>query len=336
MKKALVTGGAGYIGHHLQKELKKNGYYVIVMDQKHPSQLMVTKYCDEYIHTDIRNYDHILDEIEYGKMFDDDKFSFDVVFHLSGLIEVSESEEQPIRYYENNVSGTINILRLMKDYGCDKIIFSSSAAAADPVSVYGNSKKMCENILRDSKKEGIYSVSLRYFNVAGADLDGEFGESHDPESHLIPNIFNWDDFTINGNDFPTHDGTCVRDYIHVSDLAEAHIRAAELLFRQNENENKSSFLFDVGSGTGYSILDVLKMVEKVTGTKIDIKYGPRRPGDPAKLVCDTYWAKEILKFEPKYNIEKIIESAYQWEVIQRRQPNDSIGIRFREQESNSV
>jgi UDP-glucose-4-epimerase GalE len=322
MKKALVTGGAGYIGHHLQKELKKNGYYVIVMDRKHPSQLMATKYCDEYIRTDIRNYDHILDEIEYGKMFDDDKFSFDIVFHLAGSIEVGESEEMPTYYYENNVSGTINILRLMKDYGCKNIVFSSSCAAEEPQSVYGQTKRMCEIILGDAKKEGVNSAILRYFNVAGADPDGEFGENHDPETHLIPRILTRNDFTVYGNDFPTPDGTCIRDYIHVSDLAEAHVKAAQFL-----NENKTSSIFNLGSGTGYSVLDVITMVEEVTGINFEIFYSDRRPGDPAKLVnTNTNYTEKVLGFKPKYGLKDIITTAYQWEAIQRRTSNATVGI----------
>jgi UDP-glucose 4-epimerase len=322
MKKALVTGGAGYIGHHLIKELKKNGYYVIVMDRKHSSQLMTTQYCDEYIHTDIRNYDHILDEIEYGKMFDDDKFGFDIVFHLAGSIDVGESEQMPIYYYENNVSGTINILRLMKDYGCKNIVFSSSCAAEKAESVYGQTKQMCETILIDAEMEGINSAILRYYNVAGADPDGEFGENHQPETHLIPRIFTVPNFTVYGNDFPTPDGTCIRDYIHVSDLAEAHIKAAEYL-----NESKPTRIFNLGSGTGYSVLDVISMVEEVTGVKVEIFYDDRRLGDPARLVCEHVGGSQsVLKFKPKYRLKDIITTAYQWEVKQRRTPNATIGI----------
>lgn len=323
MKKALITGGAGYIGHHLQKELKKNGYYVIVMDRKHPSQLMSSKYCDEYIYADIRQYDNIIEEINLVKMFEDDKFGFDVVFHLAGFIEVGESEEQPLRYYQNNVSGTLNILRLMNEYGCDKIVFSSSCAADNPESVYGRTKRMCETILADANKEGVNSVILRYFNVAGADPDGEFGENHDPETHLIPRILTRNDFTVYGNDFPTPDGTCIRDYIHVSDLAEAHVKAAQYL-----NESKTPIIFNLGSGTGYSVLDVISMVEEVTGIKFKIKYSDRRPGDPAELFCDDVeYSEKMLKFKPKYGLKEIISTAYQWEVIQRRTPNVTVGIR---------
>lgn len=331
MKKALITGGAGYIGHHLQKELKKQGYHVIVMDMKPQSKLMSNKYVDQYLQADIRDYRHILDEIKYSRMFNDEAFSFDVVFHLAGFIEVGESEERPLIYYENNVSGTINILRLMKDYGCDKIVFSSSCAAENPESVYGQTKRMCETILKDANKEGVNSAILRYFNVAGADPDGEFGENHDPESHLIPRILTRYDFTVYGNDFPTPDGTCIRDYIHVSDLAKAHVKAAEFI-----NENKTSSIFNLGSGTGYSVLDVIAMVEEVTGINFTIKYGERRPGDPAKLVCNPYWANEVLKFKPKYGLEDIISTAYRWETIQRRIPNATIGIPDGEQKSNNI
>ncbi|NBP01218.1 MAG: UDP-glucose 4-epimerase GalE [Proteobacteria bacterium] len=331
MKKALITGGAGYIGHHLQKELKKQGYHVIVMDMKPQSKLMSDEYVDQYLQADIRDYRHILDEIKYSRMFNDEAFSFDVVFHLAGFIEVGESEERPLIYYENNVSGTINILRLMKDYGCDKIVFSSSCAAENPQSVYGQTKRMCETILIDAGIEGIKSVILRYFNVAGADPDGEFGENHDFESHLIPRILNRDDFTIYGNDYNTPDGTCIRDYIHVSDLAEVHVKAAEHLY-----ENKGCSIFDIGSGTGYSVLDVLTMVEQVTGTKYNVKYTDRRPGDPAKLVCNPYWANEALKFKPKYGLEDIIKTAHQWEVIQRRTPNATIRISDGKQKGDSI
>jgi len=322
MKKALITGGTGYIGHHLLKELKKNGYYTIVMDMKSPLRLMAKEYCDKYIQIDIRNYDHILDEIEYSTMFDNEQFGFDVVYHLAGFIEVGEGEKRPLQYYENNVSGIINILKLMKEYDCKNIVFSSSCAAENPESVYGQTKRICETILADANKEGINSAILRYFNVAGADPDGEFGENHDPESHLIPRILTLYDFTVYGNDFPTPDGTCIRDYIHVSDLAEAHVKAAEFL-----NENKKSSIFNLGSGTGYSVLDVIAMVEEVTGINFKIKYSDRRQGDPAKLVCqDVERSEKILKFKPKYGLKEIISTAYRWESIQRRTPNAAIGV----------
>ena len=321
MKKALITGGAGYIGHHLQKELKKNGYYVIVMDIKNPTELLSQKYCDRYIQADITSYGDMRERIDIDDMFVDEDLSFDIVFHLAGLIEVAESEKEPLRYYEHNVIGTFNILKLMKSYSCDKIVFSSSAGVyneygeIDPQSVYGKTKLMSEEIIRSSLKEGVKSVSLRYFNVAGADLDGEFGENHENESHLIPNILKNNRFTVFGTDYATPDGTCVRDYIHVSDLAAAHIKAAEWL-----DHNEYSEFFDIGSGIGYSIRDVISTIESVTGQKIDTTYGDRRSGDPARLFCETESAKTILGFKPIYELKDIIQTAYNWEVIQRRKP----------------
>lgn len=321
MKRALITGGAGYIGQHLQKQLKKNGYQVIVMDRKHPSKMMSRKYCDRYIQANISEYTDIINEIKMEGMFSDNPLEFDIVFHLAGLIEVEESQRNPISYYENNVIGTINILKLMKQYNCDKIVFSSSAGVYDedgevnPQSVYGRSKVLSEEILMDAEKEGIRSVILRYFNVAGADIDSEFGENHSPETHLIPNIFNNSTFTLYGTDYPTWDGTCVRDYIHVTDLATAHVKAAEWLY-----EGKITIIADIGSGTGYSVKDIISAVEKTTGREINITYADRRPGDPAFLRCDTQAAEILLKFAPKYGLSDIIDTAYRWEVTMKRKP----------------
>jgi UDP-glucose 4-epimerase len=317
MKKALITGGAGYIGHHLQKELKKNGYYVIVLDKKSPEQMMTDEYCDHYIHADIRDYENMLYQIKLGEMFSDD-LSFDVVFHLAGLIEVGESEVNPINYFETNVAGTINTLKLMRQYDCKNIVFSSSAGVYNssglelPTSVYGKAKLMAEKIIVASRSEGIESVCLRYFNVAGADPDGQFGENHDPETHLIPNIFNMDVFTIYGSDYDTPDGTCIRDYIHVTDLAIAHVKAAKYV-------NQQSGIFDIGSGIGYSVKEIILAVKEVTGKDINVVSGERRSGDPAVLKCDIRDASR-LDFKPKYKLIDIIRTAHQWETIQRRKP----------------
>lgn len=313
-KTALITGGAGYIGHHLQKELKLQGYTVIVLDKNPREQMMSQKYCDQYIETDLTNVNRAFD--------DTPKLNVDIVFHLAGLIEVEESSRLPLFYYHNNVTSTINLLNLMQfRLNCDKIVFSSSAAVygeydLNPVSVYGRTKLMAETIMRDAEAEGIRSVALRYYNVAGADFDGEFGENHMHETHLIPKILNNNEFTVFGTDYPTEDGTCIRDYIHVADLAVAHIKAAEWL----EDENNVSMPFDIGSGTGYSVSSILSTVEKVTGMTIDITYGDPREGDPASLIAITSPTEKYLKFKPKYNLEDIIKTAYQWEVIQKRKP----------------
>jgi UDP-glucose 4-epimerase len=302
-KRALITGGNGYIGHHLQKELKKNGYTVIVVDRKPVEDLMSDKYCDLYWQHDLTKEPERVPAIKV-----------DVVFHLAGLIEVATGEKEPINYYYNNICATINTLKLMKNYfNCDRVVFSSSAGVYGD-SVYGRTKKMSELIYSDAYKEGIKSVSLRYFNVAGADIDNEFGENHSPETHLIPNILNSDIFNLYGMDYDTHDGTCIRDYIHVSDLAISHIKADEYLIENNVAEN-----FDIGSGTGYSILEVLKEIEKVTNREYVTVVQSRRPGDPDVLRCDTTRAEQLLKFKPKYNLNDIIRTSYQWEVIQKRE-----------------
>jgi UDP-glucose 4-epimerase len=305
-KRALITGGAGYIGHHLQKELKRNGYIVHVLD-KNTSKLITRKYCDKVIECDLTyNVEPIRNE------------SYDVCFHLAGFIEVGESETRPYEYYRNNIVSTINLIGALS---CKNYVFSSSAGVYDelgkenPKSVYGRTKLMSEKILFDCVREGISCVALRYFNVAGADPDFEFGECHEPETHLIPNILNQDTFILNGNDYDTPDGTCIRDYVHVSDLAVAHIKAAEWLFA-----GEGATVFNIGSGTGYSIKEVIKTVESVTGKKINVKVGPRRFGDPESLKCDTQLAERMLQFKPKYNLEDIIISAYQWEVVQQRKP----------------
>jgi UDP-glucose 4-epimerase len=304
-KRALITGGNGYIGHHLQKELKEQGYTVVVVDKKPVEDLMSDEYCDLYWQQDLTKWPETVPAIKV-----------DVVFHLAGLIEVGTGEKEPILYYENNICATINTLKLMKEYfDCDKIIFSSSAGVYGQ-SVYGKTKALCESILEDSAKEGIRSVSLRYFNVAGADMDGEFGENHHPETHLIPNILRLDTFNLYGVDYSTHDGTCIRDYIHVTDLAYAHVKSFDYL----ESLNIMFDTFDIGSGTGYSVREIIDTTEKITGRKINVVESSRREGDPAKLVAYTERAEEILKFKPKYKLDDIIESAYQWEVIQNRNP----------------
>jgi UDP-glucose 4-epimerase len=302
-KRALITGGNGYIGHHLQKELKNNGYTVIVVDSKPVEDLMSDKYCDLYWQHDLTKEPETVPAIKV-----------DVVFHLAGLIEVGTGEKEPINYYYNNICATINTLKLMKNYfDCDRIVFSSSAGVYGD-SVYGRTKEMSELIISDAYKEGIRSVSLRYFNVAGADNDGEFGENHSPETHLIPNILNSDIFNLYGMDYDTPDRTCIRDYIHVSDLAVAHIKADEYL-----NENDTSEKFDIGSGTGYSILEVLRAIEEETKQEYVTMVQPRRPGDPAILKCNTTLAEQLLNFKPKYNLRDIVRTAYQWEVVQKRE-----------------
>ena len=240
--------------------------------------------------------------------------NIDAVFHLAGRIEVGLSFEDPTKFWEVNVGGTLIVLDAMKRYGCRTIFFSSTAGVyfcgSIPVdedecttdnSVYSNTKLCCERAIEDS---GLNYVIFRYFNLAGA--DDELGENHDPETHLIPLILgNLNNVTINGDDYSTSDGTCVRDYVHVLDVVDAHIEALKL--------KEKNILVNLGSGVGYSNLEVVQTIEKVTGEKVNYKIGPRREGDPDFLVANIDLAKKLLNYEPKHDIESIIKTAYAWQ-----------------------
>ena len=312
MKTALITGGFGYIGSHVTKALKKAGWRTIVVDIKSIPQ--THEYTDMFYPCDIR-------APELSFLFG--KVKIDTVFHLAGLIEVGTSEKCPSEYYDVNVAGTINLLNEMSIHNVKNIVFSSSAGvygsgnenfletdSTIPTSVYGRNKLMCEQIITDMQKENINSICLRYFNVGGADPDGEMGENHEPETHLIPRIFqNLNNFTLYGNDYETPDGTCIRDFIHVSDVADAHVAGAEYLLKHQKSD-----IFNIGSGTGYSNKQIVDTIEKVTGQKVNITYGPRRAGDPATLVANISKAQELLPFNPKFSLEYIISTAYDWHL----------------------
>jgi len=242
----------------------------------------------------------------------------DVVFHMAGRIEVGESEKDPSEFWEVNVGGTTILLNAMKKYGVKKIIFSSTAgvyfSGSIPIvedectsnnSVYSNTKLACEYAIEDS---GLDYVIFRYFNLAGA--DEELGENHMPETHLIPRILqNLNNFLVYGNDYSTPDGTCIRDYVHVLDVVDAHIKALEIDGQQ---------LINLGSGTGHSVFEIIDVIEKVTGQKVKYEIAPRRKGDPSRLVADISLAKEKLNYEPKHNIESIVRSAYEFEKKRNR------------------
>lgn len=249
--------------------------------------------------------------------------------HFCALSLVGESVIHPVRYFENNVSGTLNLLQAMQAHGVNKLVFSSSAAIfgepettlideahpCRPLNPYGSSKLMVEQMLHSfADAYGLNSVSLRYFNAAGADPDGELGEAHDPETHLIPNILlsllendSGREFKIFGNDYPTPDGTCVRDYIHVNDLAQAHILGMEYL-----QDNPGAHAFNLGSQQGYSVLEVMQACEKVSGKKVNYSIVERRPGDPARLVADSRLAQQTLDWHAEYKLQGIIETAWHW------------------------
>lgn len=256
------------------------------------------------------------------------RYSVDGVMHFAASSVVPESMRNPLKYYENNVSACINLLKVMLENKVKQFIFSSTAAVygepenvpikeeykTNPTNPYGGSKLMIEKILKDIAKSHDFSyISLRYFNAAGAHPSGELGEMHDPETHLIPNILKVakgakDELTIFGDDYPTPDGTCIRDYIHVQDLCKAHLLALEALNNSVKNE-----IFNLGNGDGFSVREVVNTAEKVTGRKINVKVGPRRPGDPVKLVASAERAKDVLGWNPSTNLEEIVRTAWEWE-----------------------
>ncbi len=313
--KIFVTGGAGYIGSITNKLLVEQGHDTIVFDnlsRGHREAVGKTP----LLVGDLTNLSEINEVFE--------QHDFDAVIHFAALSLAGESMEKPNEYFHNNLFGGLNLLETMQKHNCKKIIFSSTSAvygypkrvpiveeeAIAPVSVYGASKHMVEEMIGWYEKiYGIKSVILRYFNAAGAMLDGSLGEDHESESHIIPvaiavALGKQKTFELFGDDYETTDGTCIRDYIHVVDLADAHIKALEL---------PSSEIINLGVGRGYSNKEVLAVVSKITGRKLPVEVKPRRLGDPAKLWADNAKAKRVLSWEPKYSdIETIVSSALKW------------------------
>lgn len=331
----LVTGGAGYIGSHVNKELHKEGYDTVVLDNLSNGYEDAIKW-GEFVECDLANLK------ELDSIFK--KFDIEGIMHFAGYISVGESVEFPAKYYKNNYKNTLGLLKIMKDNSVNKFIFSSTAAVygnpkktpitenhpLNPINPYGKSKLMVELTLeRESKLESSefkYSA-LRYFNASGADVDGEIGERHNPETHLIPLILEVangkrDSIAIFGDDYDTPDGTCIRDYIHVTDLAQAHIKAFEYLDNDEyldsdkylgNDSNTANNVFNIGNGNGFSVKEVVDVCENITGTEIKRKILPRRDGDPAILIADSKRAKDILKWSPEFSeIEKIVETAWNW------------------------
>lgn len=317
----LVTGGAGYIGSHLVKALKLMGARITVLDDLSNGHADAVP-CATLVQASLNN------EGVLKQLFTQNQF--DAVFHFASFIQVSESVSDPLKYYENNISNTLVLLKVMQQHGVQRLVFSSTAAifglpqsatidelhSKQPINPYGNSKKIVEDILLDMDLAyGFKSVCLRYFNAAGADPEGELGERHNPETHLIPIVLEAAAgkrpfVSINGNDYDTHDGTCVRDYVHVSDLAQAH-----LLAYAHMKSTGQSHQFNLGNNKGYSILEVIQSVERVTGKKIPIQYGSRRAGDPAVLVADSSKIKTVLGWQPVYSeLDKIVAHAWAWET----------------------
>lgn len=322
--KVLVTGGAGYIGSHFVKQLLKSGFEAVVLDnlsRGHKESVPENVVLEEVDLKDFNSTSGILR-----------KYSFDAVVHFAAYAYVGESVENPELYYTNNVVGTMNLLKAVKETGIKKFVFSSTCSlygnpltvpiseeeSVKPINPYAQTKNIIENVLKDySNSYGINYVALRYFNAAGADPEGEIGESHDPEPHLIPITLEAaqgkrEKVYVFGNDYETPDGTCLRDYIHINDLADAHVKALEYL-----NEGNESDIFNLGTGDGNSVLEIINTAVRVTGKKIEYEIAGRREGDPAVLVADNKKAKKILGWSPQYNLEDIISTAWNWHSNQK-------------------
>ena len=316
----LVLGGAGYIGSHTALELIKKGHEVIVVDN------LVTGYEKAipdkavFYQGDIRNFDFL------DNLFKKERI--EAVIHFAAYSLVGESVTNPLKYYDNNLYGTKVLLEAMIKNNVNKIVFSSTAATYGepenipilesdrtcPTNPYGETKLAMEKMFHwASKAHGLSYVSLRYFNACGADATGQIGEAHNPESHLIPLVLQVpngkrESVSIYGTDYDTPDGTCIRDYIHVTDLAEAHILAVEYLANGGESD-----IFNLGNGVGYSVREVIETARNVTGHPIPATEVPRRAGDPARLVASGEKAKRVLGWEPKIKrLDEIIASAWKW------------------------
>jgi len=316
----LVCGGAGYIGSHMVSELLDRGEEVIVVDNLQTGhKAAVLEDATLYI-GDLRD-EHFLDDVFK-------KHTIDAVVHFAADSLVGESVTNPLKYYDNNVYGAMSLLKVMHANDVKKIVFSSTAATYGeaenfpiqesdptiPTNPYGETKLAIEKMLKWTEEAyGIHYVALRYFNVAGAHLDGKIGEDHFPETHLIPIILqvalgSREAISIFGDDYDTHDGTCIRDYIHVTDLANAHILALKKL-----EKDETSGIYNLGSGTGFTVKEVIEATRKVTGHPIPTVIAPRRAGDPARLVASSEKAKAELGWEPQYtSLEKMIGSAWRW------------------------
>jgi len=317
--KILVTGGAGYIGSFMVKRLIKEGYDVVVADSLERGH---TSALDNKA---IFAKGSLLDKEYLKELFS--VHTFDGVIHFAGYISVAESTKKPELYFTNNFLATLNLLDQMVTSDVKSIIFSSTAAVygtpqhvpipenhpKNPESPYGDSKLMVETLLHwYHKAHKINSVALRYFNASGAAMDGSMGEMHDPETHIIPNaikaVIEGRPFTLFGTDYPTKDGTAIRDYIHVLDLAEAHILALKKV-----RIDGGEYSFNVGTGMGYSNQEVVSMVEKISEKKIEIHVESRRTGDPVELVADVDKIKKELHFKPVHSeLETIVSSAWKW------------------------
>lgn len=315
----LVVGGAGYIGSHFVKELVQS-HDIVVLDNLSTGHRWAVD--DKAIFVQ----GNLGDSQVVQRLFD--SYRIEAVLHFAAFSLVGESVQDPLKYYENNVVGTFNLLKLMKENNINNFIFSSTAAtygipqveiideqtSTSPINPYGHSKLMVEQMLRDfSKSYDLNYAILRYFNAAGADESAIIGESHTPETHLIPLILQHllgqrDSISVYGTDYDTPDGTCIRDYIHVTDIAKAHMIVLDQLLAGK----KLNTIYNLGNGNGYSVKQVIDMCEKVTGKKANIQYVGRREGDPAKLVANAQKIYNEIGWQAQQDLKSIIKSAYKW------------------------
>lgn len=321
----LVTGGAGYIGSHCTLALLKQGFDVLIFDNLSTGHYKTVERLKQFGNLTFVQGD-LLNKNDLKEVFD--KFKIDSVVHFAAFSQVGESVKDPEKYYINNVCGTLNLLSVMLEQDVKKIVFSSTAATygepkyvpidekhpQEPINPYGQTKLMIEKIMDDyDKAYGLKSVRLRYFNVAGADGDSIVGEWHEPETHLVPNILKSTVdsdkvFEMYGNDYDTKDGTCVRDYINIEDLVQAHLLSLKYL-----NNGGETNYFNLGTKGGNTVKEVFNICETVTNKSIKIKQMPRREGDPASLIADNRKAKSVLGWSPVKNLEYSIKTAYEWE-----------------------
>ncbi len=318
----LVTGGAGYIGSHTVRMLaEEEGRQVVVLDN------LVFGHREALVSEGVTLVEaDMADAAAVGGIFD--RYRVDGVVHFAAFCYVGESVGDPLKYYRNNTAAPLTVLEAMREHGCDKFIFSSTCATygepqeipmseshrQQPINPYGESKLMLEKILSDCEAAyGIRSVRLRYFNASGCSPDGAIGEDHDPETHLIPNVLraargDTGPMTVFGTDYPTPDGTCIRDYIHVQDLARAHVKALGYL-----EAGGRTTACNLGTGKGASVREIIDAAEAVTGLPVPVEYGERREGDPPELVADASWAEELLGWKAEItDIRTIIETAWAW------------------------
>lgn len=323
--RVLVTGGAGYIGSHAARELVRCGHQVRVFDNLVNGHSFLS-----------RGFDFLQGDLRDAKALVQAVAGVDAVMHFGALASVGESVEHPRRYFQNNVEGTLQLLDAALDAGVQKFIFSSTAAVYGnpevvpiredsprvPINPYGVSKLLVENALEAySRAYGVRFIAFRYFNAAGADASGEIGEVHEPETHLIPSLLlaaagARPEVNIFGDDYPTPDGTCIRDYVHVSDLVSAHVGGLDYLAAGGE-----STAMNLGTEKGFSVREVIVTTERVTGITLRKKVVPRRPGDPAVLLADPSRARRLLQWTPTRSLETMIESAWKWMQYYRSRPD---------------